>query len=99
MNIYVVKRGLVKGYNIGLKNDSMYFPVADRDVVSFKKYKGQIEAMISDGTKIIINDWNDRIIEETFADKMGRGEYKIGYFLFNPQTEEDKLKELSKQSL
>jgi hypothetical protein len=99
MNRYIVKRGLVRGYDIGLKNDSMYFPVADRDVISFKKYKGQIEAMLVDGTKITINDWNDRIIEETFTDKMGRGEYKIGYFLFKSQTEEDKLKELSEQSL
>jgi len=99
MNRYIVKKGLVNGYEIGLQNDSMYFPVADRDVVSFKKYTGQIEAMLIDGTRMIINKWEDRIIEETFNDKAGRGNYKIGYFLYKPKTEEDELKELSKLCL
>ena len=99
MNRYVVKRGLVKGYDIGLQNDSMYFPVADRDVISFKKYRGEIEAMLIDGTRMTINKWKDRIVEETFKDKLDRGNYKIGYFLYKPKTEDDKLEEFSKQVL
>lgn len=82
MNRYVIKRGLVKGYDIGLQSDALYIPVADRDVKSFKKYSGQIEAMLIDGKRMVIDKWSDRIIEETFDDKNGRGRYKIGYFLF-----------------
>jgi len=83
---------LVTGYSIGLKNDSLYVPVADRDVVSFKKFKGSIEAMLTDGRRMIIPDWNKRIIDEVFQDKQGRGEYKIGYFLFKEQTSEEREK-------
>lgn len=99
MNRYCVKKGLVRGYDIGLKNDSMYIPVPDRDVLSFKKFEGEIEAMLTNGQRIIIDKWENRAIEETFNDKYGRGIYKIGYFLFKPQTEDDKLRELSKLSL
>ena len=87
MDRYVVKKGLVKGYNIGLKNDALYFPVADRDVISFKKFSGEIEAMLIDGTKIMINNWADRVTEKEFNDKSGRGKYKIGYFLYKPKTD------------
>jgi hypothetical protein len=92
MNFYSVKKDLVSGYEIGLKNDSLYVPVADRDVVSFKKFKGSIEAMLNDGRIMVIPDWEKRILEESFPDKQGRGEYKIGYFLFREQSEEEKLK-------
>jgi len=98
-NRYVVKKGLVRGYDIGLQSNLSYIPVSDRDVLSFKEYEGPIEAMLTDGQKMIIPDWKNRIIEEVFEDKFGRGKYKIGYFLFKPETEEDNLKELSKLCL
>jgi hypothetical protein len=48
---------------------------------------------------MIIKDWKHRIIEETFDDHYNRGKYKIGYFLFRPLTEEDRLKRFSEQCL
>ena len=99
MERYVVKKGLVKGYTIGLGNDNLYIPVPDRNVISFKKIEGQIEAMLVDGRRMIINDWNERITDEEFKDKFGRGKYRIGYFLFKEETEEDKLKRQCKEGL
>ena len=99
MNHYTLKKDLVKGYNIGLQNDELYFPVPDRNVLSFKKYEGEIEVRTIDGQIMIIKDWKHRIIEETFDDHYGRGKYKIGYFLFRPLTEEDRLKRFSEQCL
>ena len=99
MNRFVVKKGLVNGYKIGLQNDSEYAPVPDRDVFSFKKYKGEIEISTPDGQKMIIESWENRITEETFGDHRGRGQYKIGYFLWKPMTEDDKLEMLFRKGI
>jgi len=89
-NTYICKKGLVTGYSIGLQNDNLYFPIPNRNVLNFKKYIGEIETMLVDGTKrMIIKNWSNRIIEEQFKDKDGRGIYKIGYFLYKPKTKEE----------
>ena len=99
MNKFVVKKGLVDGYKIGLQNDSKYIPVPDRNVLSFKKFDGEIEAMTPEGQKMIIRNWKDRIIEESFDDHHGRGKYKIGYFLWKPMTKDDELEMLFKRGI
>jgi len=68
--------------------------VPDRDVISFKRYRGEIEASLPDGRRMRIKGWKSRICEESFKDKEGRGNYRIGYFLFREWTKDDELKEL-----